>query len=426
MKLTFFFFLLFLLSPLLANSLKNSSTIDSKENNSSHTSDMLIIKDESGLSDDALRNRAKVSDNKKKAKVSIIQVAKTIDKKGNIDLSKIQDRWEDLSPTPIKYDWVQTKSGEWFKGEIKGLYDGILEFDSNEVGLYDFNFENVIQIKSYQVISVNIEDIASFPGILRLKNNKVKIIQGEHTYEFSKDVIVAFAPSGESERNFWSGKVTLSFDIRKGNTEQYDYSAQGTIHRRTAETRLVIDYLGRVSSKNNIETTNDHRVNEKYDRYLSRDFFWTPTFAEYYTDKYKNIDTQLTAGVGVGYRFYHTKKSEWSVSGGPAGVYTQYYNVEDSGTLRNSSLALEVSTKLESALNKIVDFTFDYKLTITNKDSGGYKHHMLFTFENELYNWLNFDVTGVWDYLAIPESDSFGIVPEKNDYQLLVGFGIEF
>ena len=416
---------IYLLNSVFADSL-DSNTTKELDVESDQDTQIIVVKDESGLSDDALRKRAKVVDDKKKAKVSIVDVAETIDKEGNVDLSKIQASWEELSPNVHKYDWVQTKSGEWFKGEIKGLYDDVLEFDSDEIGMYDFDFKDVVQIKSYHVMSLNIEDIASFPGILRLKDNTVKIIQGENTYEFHRNDIVSFAPNGDKERNFWSGKLTFSFDLRTGNTEQYDYNAKGKIQRRTAETRLIIDYLGRTSSKNKVETANDHRVNEKYDRYLSKDIFWTPTFAEYYTDKYKNIDMQLTAGLGLGYRFFHNKETEWSVSGGPAVVYTQYYNVQNNDALKNSSLAAQMSTKLESELTKIVDFTFDYKFTITNKQSGGYKHHMLFTFENDLYDWLDLDVTGVWDYWAIPEAESSGLVPLKNDYQLLIGLGIEF
>jgi hypothetical protein len=258
MLFRFFLFASLVNTACYANSVEESANESAQESET----EIVIIKDESGLSNEALRQRATQSDTQKKAKVSMSQVVEATDKEGNVDLSKIQDRWEDLSPTPVKYDWVQTKSGEWFKGKILGLYSDVLEFDSDEVGMYDFDFDDVVQIKSYNIISVNIEDIASFPGILRLKNNKIKIIQGENIYEFKKEKVVAFAPAGDIERNFWTGKITLSFDIRSGNIEQYDYSAKGKVQRRTAETRLVVDYLGRTSSKGKVETANDHRVNE--------------------------------------------------------------------------------------------------------------------------------------------------------------------
>ena len=96
--------------------------------------DILVVEDESGFSDDEIRNRAKETDSTKAGKVSVGKVINAIDDKGQVDISKIQEKWEDLSPSPLKYDWVQTKSGEWFKGEIQALYDGNLEFDSDEVG----------------------------------------------------------------------------------------------------------------------------------------------------------------------------------------------------------------------------------------------------------------------------------------------------
>jgi len=366
---------------------------------------LIVVEDKSGLSDDEVRQKAKISDKKK------------IEKKQN---------WDKLSPTPLSCDWVQTKSREWFKGKIKGLYDDKLEFDSDEIGLYTFNFKDIKQIKSYQIISVNIENLASFSGVIRLKNKKINVIQGEHNYEFDVKDIVSFAPEGELERNFWSGKLSLGFDVRRGNTVQQDYSSTINLKRRTSSSRLSLDYLGRISSKDNIDTANDHRVNEKYDVYLSRDFFWTPFFSELYIDRYKNIDRQLTGGIGIGYTFLHTKTMEWSFSGGPALVNTKYITVANGLDIRVYSAALELSTKFEMEVSNITDFTYDYKLTYTDEKSGRYKHHMILKLENELSSWLDIDITGVWDYVYNPTELEDGSRPLQSDYQLLLGFGVEF
>jgi len=387
---------------------------------------VIIVKDHSGLSADEVRQKAKESDNKKVAKVSVAEVVKALDAKGQVDISQLQDRWEDLSPTPVAYDWVQTKSGEWFKGEIKALFDDKLEFDSDEVGLYTFDFDDVVRIKSYHIISVNIENLASFPGILRLKGDNLTIIQGENRYEFKRQDMVSFAPDGEYERNFWSGKASVGLDIRSGNTKQYDYSAQINMQRRTSMSRLSFDYLGRITSKDDKETANDHRLNQKYDRYITKHFFWTPVFSEIYTDKYKNINNQLTLGLGVGYTLIDTKKTTWSVSGGPAFLYTRYETVSKEKSIDSFSPALELSTKYELEINKITDITYSYKLTLSDSAAGKYKHHMLLTLENELTSWLDLDITGIWDFTLEPEQAEDKTFPEKNDYQLLIGFSIEF
>ncbi len=406
--------------------LDDNSSISTQEDIERPSEDVIVVKDESGLSDDAIRKKAKESDKKKLSRVKLEDVVENIDKHGTVDISKMQERWEDLSPSPVKYDWIKTKSGEWFKGEIKALFDKELEFDSDEIGLYTFDFDDVVEIKSYHIINVNIENLASFPGIMRMKDGHVTIIQGDNSYEFKKKDIISFAPDGDHERNYWSGNISFSFDLRKGNSDQYDYAAKGDFKRRTATSCLEFSYLGRVSAKNNVETSRDHRLSQKYDIYLTRKYFWTPLFSEYYTDIYKNIATQMTAGLGVGYTLYDRKYFEWSFSGGPAFLYTEYVTVPNVDTAKVSSAALEMSTKMDLDLNKISELKFDYKMTLTNKNAGLFKHHMLLTLENELLSWLDFDITGIWDYVNDPEAKSNGEIPFKNDFQILVGLGIEF
>jgi putative salt-induced outer membrane protein YdiY len=388
----------------------------------------VLIEDTSGLTKEELREKAKESDakNKSKKKVSVSEVVKSIDKSGKVDISKIQQPWEQLSPTPQKYDWIQTKSGEWFKGEIKAMYNKELEFDSDEVGLYTFKFKDIKQIKSYHIIDVNIEGVATVPGIIRYKDGKIHIIQGDDTFTFDKDQIVSLALSGEKERQYWSGKITVNLDLRSGNKKQFDYNVKANVKRRTATTRLRLDYLGRISSSNGVETANDHRVNEKYDIYQSRYFFWTPIFAEYYQDKFQNISNQYTLGAGLGYTVTDTPTLEWDVSGGPAVIHTRYITVNAYDEQSPTSFSLELSTRLEYEISDKTDLNYQYKMTFTDSKSGKYKHHMVLALENELLEWLDFDITAIWDYTHLPQISSDGIKPYKNDYQLLFGLGIEF
>ncbi len=373
----------------------------------------MLLEDTSGLSEEQLREKAKTVDE------SIAQ-----DKK--VSSANLQEPWEQLSPTPQKYDWIQTKSGEWFKGEIKAMYDDKLEFDSDEIGLYTFKFKDIQQIKSYHVIDVNIEGVANIPGIIRYKDKKIHIVQGDNTYTFDKDQIVSLALSGNKERQYWSGKITINLDLRAGNKKQFDYNVKANLNRRTATTRLRLDYLGRISSNNGEETANDHRINEKYDVYVSRYFFWTPVFSEYYQDKFQNIQNQYTLGAGLGYTVIDTPELEWDLSGGPAVIYTRYITVNVGENDAPTSVSLELSTRLEYELSRKTDISYQYKMTFTDKKSGQYKHHMVIALENELLNWLDFDITGIWDYTHMPQITSDGIEPYKNDYQLLFGLGIEF
>jgi hypothetical protein len=333
----------------IADTQEKNSSLSESDRDASIAPEPVIIEDRSGLSADEVRAKAKLSDKNTttEQKISIKRVVDSLDDKGKVDLSKLQQPWEKLSPTPVKYDWVETKKGEWFKGCIKGLFDDELEFDSEEIGLYTFDFDDIKQIKSYHIVDVNIEGIAMIPGIIRYKDGILHIIQGDETFTFLKNQIVSFALAGNKERQRWSGNIVINFDLRAGNRDQFDYTVQADLQRRTAKSRLRLDYIGRISRTSGLETANDHRINEKFDIYLSRYFFWTPLFSEFYTDHFKNIAAQYTLGVGLGYAVVKTKRMEWDISGGPAVLQTNYLTVADSADSSVSSPSLELSTRLE-------------------------------------------------------------------------------
>ncbi len=407
----------------------NRQNIVTRNEAGSHDEELLIVEDTSGLSKDEVRKKAERLDKNDKKRVDVKDVIKKLQESspdGTVNLAEIQALWEDLSPKADKYDWVQTKSGEWFKGEIIALYRENLEFDSDEIGIYVFDFDDVTQIKSYNVIAVNIDQIAIFQGVIRYKNNKIKIIQGDQEFTYSKDEIISMAPEGVNELSKWSGKFTLGFDMRSGNTDQFDYTAKANLKRVTGKSRLILDYLGRYSEKDNVETMSDNRLNEKYDIYLKRHFFWTPVFSELYQDKFTNIKLQLTIGTGIGYNIVDTNDLLWDVSGGPAFVSTKYYSVESDNSGHSNAAAIELRTLFEYEISKKVDFIYNYKFTVSNSSVGTFKHHMVTTLENEITDWLDLDITYVWDFLLDPKTESDGSQPQSNDHQVIIGFGVDF
>ena len=58
------------------------------------------------------------------------------------------EAWENAIPNAKDHDWLQTTSGEWIKGEIKGMYDKEIEFDSDEFDLLTIDWSDVKQLIS--------------------------------------------------------------------------------------------------------------------------------------------------------------------------------------------------------------------------------------------------------------------------------------
>ncbi|MEA1919094.1 MAG: DUF481 domain-containing protein [Campylobacterota bacterium] len=385
----------------------------------SKTSEVITIKDTSGLTKDELRQKASEADKAQKTPNAL---------------------WKELAPQALHYDWIELTSGEWLKGKFKALYDKELEFDSKEFDLQSIDFHKIRQIRTYNVVSISIQapqdqrsgffslqnTSIELSGILRLKENEVTIIQGSNTFSFTRDEVVSIAYGGERELQYWSGKVTLSLDVKKGNNDQLDYSAQASVQRRSPKTRLRFDYLGNLSQTNGIETASSTRLNEKFDLFVTPKFFVSPSTLEYFKDTYQNIAHRWTIGAAAGYTLIDRKNVEWDVSFGPAVVKTQYDTVAEDGELDHTSWAIQLGTIYEVELNKRTDLTCNYQFTAMDEKSGNYRHHTITKLENEITTWLDLDFTFVWDYLYEPTRDATGGTPDKNDYQLLVGLGIEF
>lgn len=435
----FSFFILFLFASSYAQEINtdtndtNISTVTTPDTNTTEDKDNqevgpVIIKDTSGLTNEEIRKKADKADTKSK-KLKIKDVVEAIDDSGRVHLKKLVDKnWEDLSPTPKNgFDWIKTKYGDWLVGHIRSYYKDEFEFDSKEFGIYTFKLADLSEIRSFDVMQVNIDNAAIIKGIIRYKDNKIKIISGDNTYEFDKDMIISITTAKDKEIYKWAGDISLNLDVRKGNNDQADYSLKANIQRRTPKHRFNIDYLGRYSRVRDTKTAEDNRINVKYDKFLTRRFFITPIFGEFYENYFQNIRSQVIVGAGIGYSIYNTNKLKWDITAGPAYMQTKFYEVKDGiNSLNDKSFAFEANSKYEFKINPLNKVKIDYKFTLSDENSGSYKHHSILKFENDLVkDKIYIDTSLIWDYVAkVQETND--IVPKNSDFQLLVGGGIKF
>ncbi len=334
-------------------------------------------------------------------------------------------------PQSIKYDWLQLTSGEWLKGEVESMYSGILEFDSDNLGLLLIDWEDVEYLQSYQPGSVNIENHGSVDGVMTISGNKITIKNEQFEKEFDRDEIISFTHAADSEIDLWAVKFTFGIFIRGGNTDQVDYSSKLSAIRRNTNSRLAINYIGYVSKTNlaagtSVETINNHRLFGALDIYATRNFFYNPINAEVYRDPFQNIYQRITVGAGLGYIIRDSDKAEWDLSVGPAFVTTKYISVQAGEDIRVDSGSLAVSTDLDIELTKALDFKFKYNVHLLKNESGGYTHYLIATLESEITKDLDLDISVVWDRTSHPTEDNDGNLPEPDDYRLLLGLGYSF
>jgi len=330
------------------------------------------------------------------------------------------------TPSATEFDWVQLTSGEWLKGKIKSMYSENLEFDSDKLDLLSIDMDDVRYLQSFIPVLINIENVGPVKGVLNISEGKVTITHGDDVHDYDVIELVSFAPGGENESDLWWLKFTLGFDVKEGNTNQVDFTSKLSAKRRAATSNFFIDYIGNISRTNAVsgtleETINNHRINFNFDRYVTRYFFYTPLFGEYFTDAFQNIDKRYSLGVGIGYTLINSDKTDWSVSAGPSYLSTKYISVQDGDDRQVGAVSLSLSTGYDSEITDSIDFIFKYNIQLSEKEAGGYTHHVIATLENELTDDFDLDVSFVWDRISRPTIDQDQNVPEKDDLRFILG-----
>jgi putative salt-induced outer membrane protein YdiY len=340
--------------------------------------------------------------------------------------------WDKFVPPPdAKFDWIQLTSGEWLKGELKVLYNFKVEFDSDELALQTFDLEDVKRIRTHKPQSLRIEDpeLGKKPifveGIVSMSDDKIVVTVGDETREFHRDHLVAIAHVDKKKRDLWSGEISLGANFRGGNTETIDLNMKANLKRRTASSRLVVDYFGNYSEAGSVETSNNHRLSGYRDVVVSKKFYWRQLGAEYFRDRFKNINNQLTLSAGLGYHIIYTSKSKWDVSAGVGGRYTKFVSVEPGQSIDNTTPALGGGTMYDTEFTSWMDFLLEYDFQIVDEEAGRYTHHFITTLSNDLIGDIDLDFSFDWDRIQKPQADFEGNVPDKDGYQLIVSFSYD-
>lgn len=352
--------------------------------------------------------------------------------------------WEKFEPPPDKkYDWIQMNSGEWLKGEIKVMYNYTLEFDSDELDLLELDMDDVKQIRSANNQRILVErgrrNTAVLSGRLIVSGEEVQLIQKDSTNELKRVELVSIAGGSKRELDNWSGTISFGATARGGNTETIDVNTSLNIRRRTAMTRLNVDYFANYSEvqtadvngvKTRNRTTDNHRLNGYFDWFLTSRFYWQIVNAEYYRDPFANIQHQYSLNTAVGYDLIRTSRTEWTCNLGAGYQETKFESVPAGEDQISRSPFGTLGTRLDYEINGDTDFLFDYSARVLNKSNGAYTHHLVTTLSYEVIADLDLDVSFVWDHIQHPQGADDGaggiIYPEKDDYQIIVGVGYDF
>jgi putative salt-induced outer membrane protein YdiY len=339
--------------------------------------------------------------------------------------TEIPETWMAKLPEPEEFDWILLTSGEWLKGEIKFLREDSFEFDSDELEGLTFDWEDIAEVHSPNVNSVLFEGDVTAKGKLVIKDDVVRVI-GDETQVFDRAKLLAIIPGEPTERNYWDGLLSLGMTARSGNTDSAESNIYFRARRQTLDTRFVGTYNGNYGELDNIENVNNHRVDAKYDVFLSRVFYMTPLSLQLYRDPFQNIDLQATPATGVGFHVIDRGDMTWDLEPAIGYRYTKFESVEAGEDKRTTTGAFIARTFYEMDITSKTDLTVDYSVSLGFSTPHNNIHHLMAKTTYELTDTLDIDLTFAWDRISDPTPDSDGVVPKKNDFRITMGIALEF
>jgi putative salt-induced outer membrane protein YdiY len=334
--------------------------------------------------------------------------------------------WAPPAPSPKAYDWIRLGSGEWLKGEITRMRDGEMTFDSDELDELTIDWDDVDALRSPRRHTYVFEGRRIYTGTASMSEKRIVVATEEGEFEFRRRQVVAIVSGDQSERNWWSGELSLGLTARAGNTDSADLTGLFDVTREAAITRFGVHYNGAISTLSGEETSNNHRANLALDFYISRRFFVTAPSLAYYRDKFQNIDSQVSPGLGLGYDVIKRKRIEWEVGLGVVYQYTKFISVTEGDDNEARDAAAVFSTNLDLELTKDLDWDTSYEIQLVVTDPGLTSHHLLSTFSFDVWGPLDLDITFSWDRVEEPTPREDGSVPASDDFRTSVGIGIEF
>ena len=333
--------------------------------------------------------------------------------------------WAPQAPAEDGFDWIQLGSGEWLKGRLVALQDEKLEFESEELDELEFDWEDVHTVRSPRALDLLFEDKTEISGPISI-TREVVIVGGADRRTFPRALLLGITRGGARERNYWSGDASFGLTLHTGNVDEVLFNAQAGLQRRTPATRFSLDYLGNVTSAEGTKSSDNHRVNAEYDVWLSRRLYLILPSGEYLTDEFQNIDSRVTLGAGLGYDLFDRNALEWNVSALPSLQSTHFDSVQAGEDDSRNEGALVLGSELDWEISRRMDLVLEYQGQFTNSEFGQTIHHSVGKLDVELTKLLDLDISLVWDRVGDPETAGDGTTPEKDDFRLIIGFGIDF
>jgi len=223
-------------------------------------------------------------------------------------------------------DEVWLKNGDHLSGDVVSLTDGKLLLKTSYAGDIPILWEEVVSIQTHESVKVVLSDETALEGpILPHKEGKIRIktekLAGSVVADLADVTGINPEPPGPPLKIKFRANLGASF--ASGNTDNEDSYADTEFIARTEQNRYTIGGLYRSAESDGVKTESKKAGYMKYDHFFNDKWYaYANTSAE--RDKFKDLDVRYSLGLGAGYQFIESDRTNFSLEGGVSYVDEDY------------------------------------------------------------------------------------------------------
>lgn len=336
------------------------------------------------------------------------------------------------------WEWIRKTSGELFAGDFHGMRDGVLYFDSDEVGDLQIDWVNIGEFFSRQPVTVVRLDHSSYTGSVLMRDGKTLTVDRDgKRVTMAKSDVLRINPTGDGgELDKWYLKSTLGFNLANATRDQTSLTWLTRIARNDDYTRYTLNYdLSYANATDSSGTQSDTANNQwgltKLDVFVSKAFYVTAASLNAGYDILQNIRFRATPGAGVGFHILDGGPDfDLEVSGAYQYVHFDSVAAGDAGETHGGGGGYRLYFDWDPVPG-LLGLELEHRgfiiYSVNNQDSN--LNQSTFrtraVIEVDLGLIFDLDITGIHDRVVKPVALSDGTVPQADTWTLTVGIGVE-
>ena len=330
-------------------------------------------------------------------------------------------RWYPPKDRPAKWEWIELTSGEWLKGNIKGIRNDSMDFDSSQFDDLTLKMKDVVQTYSSTVNTFVFTNQRVVIGIGRITQKKIIIETAAGEMQYPREQLLSLVVGDHNELQLWSGSLTAGASATSGNTNQTTANIQANLVRKGAFLRLQSDYIGNFGTTNDVTNVSNQQLTFRSNLFIYDRFYLIPFQFQYYVDQFSNISLRVRPGAGCGYQIFDQSNLTWDINGAALYELQESVSTLASQNSKFESFALSLNSNLSYDITSDITLSGNYNVTIAIPSTNNLDQQAIVKFDVDITKYISLNSTVNWARVGDPVPLENGSVPKKDD--LIVTFG---